>query len=44
LNCTIIQPPHKKKVFPPVANPIEQGCKENKRRMKTVKIHIYITA
>ena len=23
---TIIQPPHKKKVLPPVANPIEQGC------------------
>jgi hypothetical protein len=21
-----MQPPHKKKVFPPVANPIEQGC------------------
>ena len=23
-----MHPPHKKNVVPPVANPIEQGCKE----------------
>lgn len=23
---TIMHPPHRKNVFPPVANPIEQGC------------------
>jgi len=25
-----MHPPHKKNVFPPVANPIEQGCGTNK--------------
>lgn len=24
-----MQPPHRKNVFPPVAKPIEQGCKQN---------------
>ena len=27
---TIMHPPHKKNVFPPVANPIEQGCQSER--------------
>lgn len=34
----IIHPPHKKNVFPPVAKPIEQGCKSE----KTKKINLDI--
>lgn len=39
---TIMQPPHRKNVFPPVTNPVEHGCKKDNKyyvkiRLKDVK-------